>query len=89
MPEAVKALLLVGITLAKIVVIAMFFMHLKGERRDLWILTFSPLILALIMFGFTFGETGHSATHKLIVRPARKAAVAGQTPAPAEQAPAH
>ncbi len=62
-PEALKALLLVGITLAKIVLIASIFMHLRFERMNLVMLTFSPLVLALILFFITFGESGGSPTH--------------------------
>lgn len=65
-PEGLKALLLVGITLAKIVLIASFFMHLKFERLNLVLMTFSPLVLALILFFITFGESGGSSTHILM-----------------------
>jgi cytochrome c oxidase subunit 4 len=68
MPEGIKAGLLVGITLAKIILIAAIFMHLKFERLNLVMITISPLILSIILFFFTYGETGGSATHHLIVR---------------------
>jgi caa(3)-type oxidase subunit IV len=67
-PEGIKVLLLVGITLAKIVLIASIFMHLRFEKMNLVMLTFSPLILAIILFFFTWGETSGSATHILMVR---------------------
>jgi caa(3)-type oxidase subunit IV len=66
LPEAIKALLLVGITLAKIVLIGSIFMHLKFERMNLIMITFSPLVLAIILFFFTFGETRHDPTHEVI-----------------------
>jgi len=66
MPEGLKAVLLVGITLAKIVLIASIFMHLKFEKMNLVLLTFSPLVLALILFFITFGESGGSSTHTII-----------------------
>jgi caa(3)-type oxidase subunit IV len=66
MPEGLKALLLVGITLAKIFLIASIFMHLKFEKMNLVLLTFSPLVLALILFFITFGESGGSSTHILM-----------------------
>jgi cytochrome c oxidase subunit 4 len=66
--ETLKAFLLVTITLAKILVIAAVFMHLKYERVNLILITFSPLILAIIMFAFTFPETMGSTTHVLQVR---------------------
>jgi caa(3)-type oxidase subunit IV len=62
-PGGLKAFLLVGITLAKIVLIGSVFMHLKFERMNLVMLTFSPLILSIILFFFTFGETRHDPTH--------------------------
>ena len=66
--ERLKALLLVCTTLAKILVIAAIFMHLKYERLNLVLLTFAPLVLALILFSFTFPETLGNATHLIRVR---------------------
>lgn len=68
--EGLKALLLVGTTLLKILVIAAVFMHLRYERINLIVLTFAPLILAIIMFSFTFPETLGNKTHRIEVRPA-------------------
>jgi cytochrome c oxidase subunit 4 len=65
--EKLKALLLVCTTLAKILVIAAIFMHLRYERLNLILLTFVPLILAIILFSFTFPETLGTATHVLTV----------------------
>src|SRR6476619_4432023 len=61
--EKLKAFLLVCTTLAKIFVIAAVFMHLRYERVNLILITFSPLILAIILFSFTFPETLGTATH--------------------------
>jgi cytochrome c oxidase subunit IV len=66
--ERLKAFLLVCTTLAKILVIASIFMHLRYERINLILLTFVPLILAVILFSFTFPETLGTATHVLRVR---------------------
>jgi cytochrome c oxidase subunit IV len=66
--EKLKALLLVGTTLMKILVIAAVFMHLRYERINLILITFAPLILAIVMFAFTFPETLGTATHVLRVR---------------------
>jgi|GEM_PF-1415589 len=67
MPEGLKAVLLVCTTLAKIVLIGSIFMHLKFEKMNLVMLTFSPLILAAIMYFFTRGETRmHDDSHQLI-----------------------
>jgi caa(3)-type oxidase subunit IV len=63
LPGGIKALLLVGITLAKIFLIGSIFMHLKSEKVNLVMLTFSPLILAIILYAFTFGETTNDPTH--------------------------
>jgi cytochrome c oxidase subunit 4 len=68
MNESLKAFLLVGTTLAKILVIAAIFMHLRYERLNLILITFAPLVLAIIMFAFTFPETLGNATHVLEVR---------------------
>ena len=65
-PEGYKALLLVAITLAKIFLIGSIFMHLKSERVNLIMLTFTPLVLAIILFSFTAGETrGSDPTHEI------------------------
>ena len=66
--ERLKALLLVCTTLAKILVIASIFMHLRYERLNLILLTFVPVVLAIIMFSFTFPETLGTATHLITVR---------------------
>ena len=57
LPEAVKAFAIIGITLAKIFLIGSIFMHLKSEKVNLVMLTFSPLLLSIILFFFTCGET--------------------------------
>jgi len=66
--EKLKAFLLVCTTLAKILVIAVMFMHLRYEKLNLILLTFAPLVLAVILFSFTFPETLGNATHVLRVR---------------------
>src|SRR5688572_19398926 len=66
LPEGVKVVLIVGITLAKIYLIGSIFMHLNTERVNLVMLMFSPLVLSIILFFFTFGETvGTNPTHQL------------------------
>jgi cytochrome c oxidase subunit 4 len=67
-PHGLKALLLVCITLAKIGLIGAFFMHLKFERMNLVMLTFSPLVLSIILFFFTYGETRYDPTHLIQIR---------------------
>jgi cytochrome c oxidase subunit 4 len=66
--EKLKAFLLVCTTLAKILVIAAMFMHLRYERVNLILITLAPLILAVILFSFTFPETLGNATHLIRVR---------------------
>jgi cytochrome c oxidase subunit IV len=66
--ERLKAFLLVGTTLAKILIIAAVFMHLKYERINLVMITLTPLILSIILFAFTFPETFGSASHVISVR---------------------
>jgi cytochrome c oxidase subunit IV len=77
-PHGLKALLLVCITLAKIGLIGAFFMHLKFERMNLVMLTFSPLVLSIILFFFTYGETRYDPTHLIMIRGANSV----QTEAP-------
>ena len=62
LPPTVKSLAIIGITLAKIFLIGSIFMHLKTERVNLVMLTFTPLLLSIILFFFTFGETFTSST---------------------------
>jgi cytochrome c oxidase subunit 4 len=66
--ERLKAFLLICTTLAKILVIAAIFMHLRYERINLILITFTPLVLAVILFSFTFPETLGNATHLIRVR---------------------
>ena len=61
--ERLKAFLLVCTTLAKILVIAAIFMHLRFERINLILIAFAPLILAVILFSFTFPDTLGNPTH--------------------------
>ncbi len=61
MPGGIKATLLVGITLGKIVLITAIFMHLRFERLNLILITFCPLVLALIMFFFMIPDTADTA----------------------------
>ena len=66
--ETLKTVLLVCTTLAKILVIAAVFMHLRYERINLILITFTPLVLAVILMSFTFPETLGSASHLIRVR---------------------
>jgi len=65
--ERLKAFLLVCTTLAKVLVIAAMFMHLRYERLNLVLATFVPLVLAIILFAFTFPDALGSPTHLIRV----------------------
>jgi len=43
-------------------------MHLRYERINLILITLAPLILAVILFSFTFPETFGNPTHVIAVR---------------------
>lgn len=68
MPAGIKAVLLVGITLAKVILIAAIFMHLRFEKMNLVLITFAPLVLSLILFFFIAPDTADTATRILMVR---------------------
>ena len=66
-PEGIKAVLLVGTTLAKILLIGRIFMHLKFEKMNLVMLTLTPLLISAVLYFMTRGETrGTDATHQVI-----------------------
>ena len=68
MPKGIQATLLVGITLAKVVLIGAIFMHLRFERLNLVMLTVCPIVLALIMFFFITPDATDTATRVLLLR---------------------
>ena len=65
MPGGIKAVLLVGVTLAKVGLIGAFFMHLSSEKIDLVLITFTPIVLSLILFFFIRADTVDTATRIL------------------------
>ncbi len=65
---SIKALLLVGITLAKVILIAAIFMHLRFEKMNLVLITFTPIVLSLILFFFIFPDSADTATRTLMLR---------------------
>jgi len=65
MPGGIKAFLLVGVTLAKVGLIGAFFMHLRSEKIDLVLITFTPIVLSLILFFFIRSDTVDTATRIL------------------------
>jgi cytochrome c oxidase subunit IV len=68
MPRAIHSALLVAITLAKVILIAAIFMHLRFEKLNLIMITFTPLVLAMILFFFISPDTADTATRVLTVR---------------------
>jgi caa(3)-type oxidase subunit IV len=48
MPKAVGALLMAGTTIAKVLMIGLYFMHVKYERRMAWLLPAIPVVLAVL-----------------------------------------
>ena len=47
-PRAVLAIMLVATALAKALLIALFFMHLKSERLGVWLLPGVPVVLGMV-----------------------------------------
>ena len=57
LPKALMVAALVGLAVAKAALVAMYFMHLKFERRTLaWIALTPPILLVLFMV-ITFPDT--------------------------------
>ncbi len=54
------AILLVGLALAKAALVAMYFMHLKFERRTLALVAITPLLLCVLLVFALLPD--HSAT---------------------------
>lgn len=65
MPKGITALLLTIISMAKIGLIAAFFMHLKFEKLNLVMITITPLILAVILWFLIAPDTSDTARRTL------------------------
>jgi cytochrome c oxidase subunit 4 len=48
-PQLAKALLLVGMALSKALLVAMYFMHLRFEKRTLGVIAATPLIICVFL----------------------------------------
>ena len=48
-PQVAKVLLLVGMALTKATLVAMYFMHLKFEKRTLGLIAVTPLLLCIFL----------------------------------------
>lgn len=49
MPKILIVLSLIGLAIAKALMVAMFYMHLKFEKKLLYVIAFAPLIFSIIM----------------------------------------
>jgi len=77
------AILLVGLALGKAVLVAMYFMHLKFEKRTLGIIALTPLVLCtLLIIALLPDLTG--TPHKTTTTPAEQAAAVAQPEASME-----
>jgi len=75
--KMIIAILLVGLALGKAALVAMYFMHLKFEKRTLGIIALTPLILCtLLIIALLPDLTG--APHKTTTIPAEQAAAVEQ-----------
>jgi caa(3)-type oxidase subunit IV len=63
-----KGFLLTATSMAKVLIIAAYFMHLRFERRNLVIITAAPLLLALILWYLVVPDTQDTA-RRTILRP--------------------
>ena len=78
LPKMSIGILLVGLALTKAIMVAMFFMHLKFEKRALAVIAATPLILcALLMFALLPDNNP-----KKFVPPVPQKPVAAEAPAP-------
>lgn len=55
-PQKALIIMLVSTALAKATLIALYFMHLKFDRRTVWILPGIPVLLGLFFVGMLFPD---------------------------------
>ncbi len=60
----VKAPLLVGMALFKAVLVAAYFMHLKFEKKLMWVVAAAPLIFGVILAIGAYPDSEHSTDLK-------------------------
>jgi cytochrome c oxidase subunit 4 len=68
MPRMMLAVILIAFALAKAILVAAYFMHLRWERKTMWIVAGAPMVFATIL---TIGlipdsEKGTSASKPVI-----------------------
>ena len=49
MPQVLRVGLLIALAWAKAVIVAMYFMHLAMERRGLWVIALTPVVLVTFL----------------------------------------
>ena len=49
LPKLILAVILIAFALAKAVLVAAYFMHLKFEKKTMWLIASAPMIFATIM----------------------------------------
>ena len=81
-PGVVKIAFLVALAWAKATLVAMYFMHLRFERRTLAIIAFMPVVLVtfltfMLLPDLTARLWAHNDAHQQMAAPA------GESPAPA------
>ena len=63
-PRVVLAILLVGSSLGKAVLIGLYFMHLKFESRLMWVLPAVPVVFAILFVFGIFPDIVYHAIHR-------------------------
>ena len=58
-----KWMMLVAMALFKAAVVALYFMHLKFERKTMWIIASAPLIFGAILYCGATPDSDHTAPH--------------------------
>lgn len=78
LPKMSIGILLVGLALTKAIMVAMYFMHLKFEKRTLAVIAATPLVLCtLLMFALLPDNNPKDFVPPVLQKP-----VATETPAP-------
>lgn len=89
LPRLTLAILLVGQAMTKAVLVAMYFMHLKFEKRTLAMIALSPLVLCVFLSLMLLPDSKHdpNAVQQTPPAAATPAEGEGHTETPAEAPP--
>ncbi len=68
MPPLMLKIIILGTALAKVVLIALFFMHLKSEKPIFWWIPLVPLVLAFFFVLMLFPDMVYHLTLQLTQR---------------------